>query len=214
MSPRVLIVDDHGLIRAGVRALIDRATDYEIVEEVATSDDAVRAAREHRPDIVLLDLSLPGVGGIEVARRIRETVPEARIVVLTVHEDAALLREAMNAGASGYVIKRALDEELLSAMEAARRGDFYVHPSMTRALLNEEKRAEPLPRRGGREALTSRELEVVKLIVRGLTNRQIAEELDLSVRTVESHRANLMGKLGISSRADLVRWATDSKLTS
>jgi DNA-binding NarL/FixJ family response regulator len=214
MSSRVLLVDDHGLMRAGVRSLLDRETDYEIVDEASTSDEAVRAASRHRPDIVLLDLTLPGVGGIEVTRRIREMLPETRILILTVHEDVALLREALKAGASGYVVKRALDSELLSAMEAASRGDIYVHPSMTRALLSEEQAAAPRPRRGDGEPLTNRETDVLKLIVRGFTNRQIGDELDLSVRTVESHRANLMGKLGLTSRAELVRWAAEHKLTS
>jgi two-component system response regulator NreC len=214
MSPRVLIVDDHGLIRAGIRALLSRETEYKIVDEVATSDDAIRAALRHRPDIVLLDLSLPGVGGIEVARRIREKLPETRILVLTVHEDVALLREAMKVGVSGYIVKRALDSELLSALEAAQRGEVYVHPSMTLALLSAEQAAARRPRRGDPEALTVRETDVLKLIARGFTNRQIADELQLSVRTVETHRANLMAKLGISSRAELVHWAAEKKLTS
>lgn len=213
MAPKVLVVDDHGLIRAGVRALLERETDYEIVGEAATSDEAVRAAVAHKPEIVLLDVSLPGAGGIEVIRRIREKLPETRVVVLTVHEDAALVREAVKAGASGYIIKRALESELLSALETVRRGDVYVHPSMTRALLEDEQSA-PKRKWGDPSALTDRETEVVKLLVGGHTNRQIADDLDLSVRTVESHRAHIMAKLGLSTRADLVRWAAKHNLTS
>jgi two-component system response regulator NreC len=214
MQPRVLVVDDHALIRAGVRALLDRQSNYEIVEEVATSDEAIRAALEHNPEIVLLDVSIPGVGGIEVARRIRERLPETRVLILTVHEDVALLREALKAGATGYIVKRALDLELLTALEAVRRGEIYVHPSMTRALLEEERANQPRRQIHDPEALTNREMDVLKLIVRGYTNRQVADELDLSVRTVESHRAHILGKLGLSSRAELVHWAAERKLTT
>lgn len=214
MRPRILIVDDHALIRAGVRALLDRESDYEIVDEVATSDEAIRAALEHAPDIVLLDISIPGVGGIEVARRIREKVPATLILILTVHEDVTLLREALKAGATGYIVKRALDLELLSALEAIRRGEIYVHPSMTRALLEEERAAAPRRQDHDPEALTNREMDVMKRIVRGYTNRQVADELDLSIRTVESHRAHILAKLGLSSRAELVHWAAERKLTT
>jgi two-component system, NarL family, response regulator NreC len=213
VAPKVLVVDDHALIRAGVRSLLQREKEYEIVDEVATGDEAIRAALAHKPDIVLLDVSVPGPGGIEVTRRIREKLPETRVVILTVHEDAALVREAVSAGASGYVIKRALDSELLSALETVRRGDVYVHPSLTRALLEDQQSA-PKRKWGDPSTLTDRETEVVKLLTRGHTNRQIADELDLSVRTVESHRAHIMAKLGLSSRAELVRWAAKHKLTT
>jgi DNA-binding NarL/FixJ family response regulator len=214
MPSRILIVDDHGVLRAGLRALLSREAEYEVVGEASTSDEALRAARELSPDIVLMDLSLPGVGGIELTRRLKETLPETKVLILTVHEDAALLREAVKAGAAGYVVKRAVESELLAAIESAQRGELYVHPSMTRALLEEKRAAPPPPRRGDPEALTNREADVLKLIVRGYTNRQMADELTLSVRTVETHRANIMGKLGLSSRAELVRWATEHKLTS
>lgn len=214
MPLRILIVDDHGVMRAGLRAVLRSETDYEVVGEASTSDDAVRAAVALKPDVVLLDLSLPGIGGIGVARQLREKLPETKVLILTVHEDAALLREAMNVGAAGYVIKRAAESELLAAIEAARRGDLYVHPSMTRALLEGEAPALPRPRRSDPEALTNREVEVLKLLTRGFTNGQIAGSLELSVRTVESHRANILRKLGLSTRAELVRWAADHKLTT
>ncbi len=213
MSLRILIVDDHGVLRAGLRAILGEETNYEVVGEAGTSDDALRAAISLKPDIVLLDVSIPGVGGIEVTRRVREKLPGTKVLILTVHEDAALLREALKAGASGYVVKRAVESELLAAIESAQRGDVYVHPSMTRALLEEDPPAPARPRRADPEALTSRETDVIKLIVRGFTNRQIGDSLNVSVRTVESHRANIMGKLGLTSRAELVRWAADHKLT-
>jgi len=214
MSLRILVVDDHGVLRAGLRAILGDETNYEVVGEAGTSDEALRAAIALKPDIVLLDLSLPGIGGIEVTRRLHEKLPGTKVLILTVHEDAALLREALKAGAAGYVIKRALEAELLAAIEATQRGDLYVHPSMTRALIEEDPPAPTRPPRGNPEALTSRETDVIRLIARGFTNRQIGDSLNLSVRTVESHRANIMGKLGLSSRAELVRWAADHKLTT
>lgn len=213
MSLRILIVDDHGVLRAGLRVLLGDETNFEVVGEASTSDEALRAAFSLKPDIVLLDLSIPGVGGIEVTRRLHEKLPRTKVLILTVHEDAALLREALSAGAAGYVVKRAVESELLAAIAAAERGDIYVHPSMTRALMEENPPAPTRPRRGSPDALTSRETDVIRLLARGYTNRQIADTLTLSIRTVESHRANIMGKLGLGSRAELVRWAVEHKLT-
>ncbi len=214
MSLRILIADDHGVLRAGLRALLNEETDHEVVGEASTGEEALRAAASLRPDVVLVDLSMPGMGGIELTRKLREKLPATKVLVLTVHEDAALLREAISAGAAGYVVKRAVESELLAAIESVQRGELYVHPSMTRALLDSQKSAPPASRRGDPEALTRRESDVLRLITRGYTNRQIADELDLSVRTVETHRANILGKLGLSTRAELVRWAADHKLTS
>jgi two-component system response regulator NreC len=149
-----------------------------------------------------------------VTRRLRKSLPETKVLILTVHEDPSLLREAMEAGAVGYIVKRAVESELLAAIEAAQHGDLYVHSSMTRALLDINRCSAPAPRRDSDEALTQREAGILKLLTRGYTNRQIADELDLSIRTVESHRANILGKLGLSSRAELVRWATDHKMTN
>lgn len=214
MSLRILIVDDHGVLRAGLRALLNSETDFQVVGEAGTSDEGLRAALELRPDIVLMDLSIPGVGGLEVTRQLRGKLPETRVIILTVHEDAALLRDAMSSGAAGYVVKRAVESELIAAIHAAVRGGVYVHPSMTRGLLELQRSSAPPSRRGNSEGLTSREVDVVKLLTNGLTNRQIADQLFLSVRTVESHRAHILGKLGLTSRAELVRWAAEKKLTS
>jgi two-component system, NarL family, response regulator NreC len=207
---RVLIADDHGVLRAGLRALLKTEEDLQVVDEAADGDTALRLASRLRPDIVLLDLSMPGPGGIEVTRKLKEMLPATRVLILTVHEDETLLREALKAGASGYIIKRAVESELISAIRAVSRGEIYVHPAMTKWLLKESTPVAPKKRDPA--ALTPREIEVLRLIVQGHTNSQIAEVLRLSVRTVESHRANLMGKLGLQSRVELVRYALKNKL--
>ena len=214
MGLRILVADDHGVLRAGLRALLNDETNYQVVGEASDSDEASRAAVELTPDIVLMDMSMPGIGGIEVTRKLHASLPETKVLILTVHEDAAFLREAMKAGAVGYVVKRAVESDLLAAIETAQRGELYVHSSLTRALLDVNGCSLPPPRRGDAETLTQREGDVLKLLTRGYTNRQIADELDLSIRTVETHRANILGKLGLSSRAELVRWAADQKKTT
>lgn len=210
MPLRVLIADDHGVLRAGLRALLKTEEDLQVVDEAADGETALRLASRLRPDIVLLDLSMPGPGGIEVTRKLKEMLPATRVLILTVHEDETLLREALNAGASGYIIKRAVESELINAIHAVSRGEIYVHPAMTKWLLKEP--APAAPKRRDPAALTPREIEVLRLIVQGHTNSQIAEVLRLSVRTIESHRANLMGKLGLQSRVELVRYAVKNKL--
>ena len=211
MTVEILLADDHGVLRAGLRALLNAEKDLSVVGEAASGDEVLQLAVELRPDMVLLDLNMPGPGGIEVTRRLRDLLPETRVLVLTVHEDEGLLREAIDSGASGYIIKRAVESELINAIRAVANGDLYIHPSMTRALLREPTERKQAPP-GAQESLTPRETDVLRLIVRGYTNRQAAEELGLSVRTVETHRANLMGKLGLESRVELVRWAADNGL--
>ena len=206
MPIRILIADDHGVLRAGLRALLNAEPDLEVVGEAADGDETLRLTRILEPDIVLLDISMPGCGGIEATRRLKALRASARVLILTVHEDAGLLQAAIQAGASGYIIKRAVESELVNAIQAVSRGDLYVHPAMTRALLAGTDALSP-DDRVAVETPTPRELEVLRLIAQGYTNRQIAGKLTISVRTVESHRANLMDKLGLRSRVELVRYA-------
>ena len=209
MTIPILIADDHGVLRAGLRALLSAEPDLEVVADADNGNDALTLAKQLRPEVVLLDVNMPGLGGIEVTRRLKEILPEARVLILTVHEDESLFQEAIQAGASGYIIKRAVESELIDAIRAVKRGDLYVHPAMTRALLKEMS-PQPVSKDDGPvEALTRREIDVLKLIAQGYTNRQTAEALSISVRTVESHRANLMGKLNLRSRVDLVRYAKE-----
>ncbi len=208
MTLRIMIADDHGVLRGGLRVLLNEQPDWEVVAEAADGYQAMRVAEEVRPDVVLLDISMPGMDGIEVTRALKPRIPNTQILILTVHEDQELLREAMRAGASGYMVKRAAQSELISAVTAVMRGDLYVHPAMTRALL--AGASAPGPRLGpdeGADVLTRREAQVLSLIAQGYTNLQIADALVVSVRTVESHRANIMTKLALHNRAELVQYA-------
>ena len=216
MSIRLLIADDHGVLRAGLRALLNAEPEFEVVGEAETGEEALHMAESLRPDVVLLDVSMPGLSGIEVTREMKARFPDMRVLILTVHEDETLLREALRAGAAGYIVKRAVEEELIAAILAVWRGDLYVHPAMTRALLQDvaERQREEAASRGENQLaqLTPREREVLRLIALGYTNRQIADKLCISVRTVETHRSNLTDKLGTRSRAQLVRIAREHGL--
>lgn len=212
MSIRVLIADDHAIVRAGLRALLKGEEGMTLAGEATNGEEALRLAGELLPDILVLDLSMPDIDGIQVTRKIRSGLPGIKILILTVHEDEALLREAIKAGASGYILKHAAEAELISAIHTVQIGDIYVHPRMIRALL-EKTDQPPVQTAAPAELLTPRETDVLRLIVQGYTNRQIAEELRLSVRTVEGHRANLTEKLGLHSRVELVRYAREHGLT-
>lgn len=211
MAVRILIVDDHGVLRAGLRALLSAEFDLEVVGEAVHGLEALDIAVKFNPDVILLDLSMPGPSGIEVARELRQKLPKVQILVLTVHEDETLLQEAIRAGASGYILKRAVESELIDAIRAVSRGEVYVHPAMTRALLNTLAPA-PTAQGASAEPLTPREIEVLRLIAQGHTNRQMADLLNISIRTVESHRSNLMNKLSLRSRVELVRYAKEHKI--
>ena len=211
MTIRILIADDHSLIRTGLRTILNAQPGFEIVGEAADGNEALRLAQDLRPDVVLTDLSMPGPvgGGITVARRLKETQPNIRVLILTVHEDESLLREAVRVGAAGYIVKRAAETELINAIEAAYRGDLYIHPAMTRVLFKEPA-ATPGPLLD--EALSQREIDVLRLLAKGYTNRQIADVLNLSMRTVEGHRSNLMSKLNLHSRVELTSFAEEHGL--
>jgi DNA-binding NarL/FixJ family response regulator len=204
MPIRILIADDHGVLRAGLRSLLALEEDFKVVGEAASGEEALALSGYLQPDVVLMDISMGEMDGIEATGRLAEQLPTARVLLLTVHQDPALLHEAIAAGAAGYISKRAVESELINAIRAVAGGDLYVHPSMTRALLKDrspESVEAPLIR------LTPREREVLKRVAEGYTNRQIADLLHLSPRTVETHRANLKAKLHFKSRVELVRYA-------
>lgn len=206
MAIRIIVTDDHGLLRAGMRTLLDQQTDFEVVGEAENGAQAVELVKRLQPDVVLMDISMPDMDGLEAMKKILANDPNARVLLVTVHEDTGLMREAIHIGAAGYILKRAVESELIDAIHAVLKGEIYIHPAMTRGLL--EQANQPVENSTRAETLTVREVEVLKLVAEGYTNRHIAELLHISIRTVETHRANLMAKLGISSRVELVRYAT------
>jgi len=208
---RVLIADDHAIVRAGLRVLIHTETTMELVGEATGGYETLDLVAKTQPDVLVLDISMPDLDGISITRRIKPQFPSLHILILTIHEDQALLKEALRAGAGGYILKHAAETELISAIRTILRGDLYVDPSMLRLLLKDEVPAVIAAPKSA-ETLTPREIEVLKLIVQGYTNKQIGEELNISVRTAESHRANLCGKLGLQSRVELVRYAREHGL--
>ena len=207
MPIQILIADDHGVIRAGLRALLENIPDITVVGEASDGGEALAKAVELKPDLVLMDISMPTMGGIEATRQLSQRQPGTRILILTVHEDEGLLKEVVRAGAAGYLVKRAAQEDLIHAIRVVARGDLYVHPAMTRILFSEPSSAVDNEKTFEVDTLTAREIKVLQLLAKGYTNRQIAEYLSLSPRTVEGHRANLSGKLGLHSRVELVEYA-------
>jgi two-component system, NarL family, response regulator NreC len=212
MPIRLLIADDHTLLRAGLSSLLNAEAEMEVVGEAYDEDSAVAQAVEKKPDVILMDISMPDSGGIDATRRIKQLVPEARILILTVHEDKGLMQEGLRSGAMGYILKRAVKSELINAIHAVMRDELYLHPAMARLLLMEN----PTPVRevaeAASESLTAREIEVLRLIAQGYTNNRAAEILNISVRTVEYHRSNLTDKLNLHSRVDLMKYAEEKGL--
>ena len=204
MTIRVLVVDDHAVVRAGLRRVIDAEDDIETVGEAADADRAVFEAIEARPDVVLMDVVMPGKSGIEGMPALLQAVPEVKVLVLSMQDDPRYVREAFAAGASGYVLKEAADTELVAAIRAVAAGGSYVHPTLGARLVAAEADER---RRVSSDPLSEREREVLRLLALGHTNQEIAKMLFISVRTAETHRAHIMQKLSLKSRAELVRYA-------
>jgi two-component system, NarL family, response regulator NreC len=212
---RLLLADDHAVLRSGLRALLGAQPDMEVVGEAAEGGEAVREALELQPDVVLMDVAMADGGGIEATRRIKQQAPDIRVLVLSMYDDESYLRRALEAGASGYALKRAADTDLLSAIRAVARDEFYLHPALTRVLVSDLLRRDapaPPPERPAAPHLTDRETEVLRLVALGHTNQEIADNLYLSVKTVESYKGRLMEKLGLRGRAALVRYAVEAGL--
>jgi two-component system response regulator NreC len=206
---RVLVVDDHAVVRTGLRRVLDAEPDIETVGEAPNAERAVFEALETKPDIVLMDVVMPGKSGIEGMPSLLQALPEVKVLMLSMQDDPHYVREAFEAGASGYVLKEAADTDVVDAVRAVAAGERYVHPALGARLIaadsEERKRAESDP-------LSEREREVLSLLALGHTNQEIAALLYISVRTAETHRAHIMQKLGLSSRAELVRYALDHGL--
>jgi two-component system response regulator NreC len=203
---RVVLADDHEIVRAGIRLVLEEQSDMEVVAEAADGEAAVRYALGHKPDVLVLDLNMPGLSGLDAIPGVLEASPDTAIVVLTMQAEPAFAREALRAGARGYVVKQSAAAELVGAIRAIVAGDTYINPSLGARLASEpEKATSP-------DDLTPRETEILELLALGHTNPEIADKLVLSVRTVETHRANIQQKTGASTRAELVSYAADKGL--
>ena len=210
----VLLVEDHAIVRQGIKALLAEEPDIVVVGEAGDGGQALALVQELRPDIVLMDLSLPGVGGIEATRQVRERFPETRVVVLSMHESEEYVYRALRAGASAYVVKQSTSTELALALRAVAAGSTFLSPAISDILIDDYvHRVEAQGRdHEALDVLTPREREVLHLIAQGYNNRQIAERLHISIKTVETHRGNMMSKLDVHDRAGLVRFAMQSGL--
>ena len=201
---RILIADDHGVVRGGLRLLLDRQVDMEVVAEASDGAQAVDEALAHRPDLCILDVAMPKLTGLQATREIKAQVPDIDVLVLSMHDDERYLFEALKAGAAGYVLKTEADHSLVDAVRAVHRGEPFLTGAAQRRLVREWLAD---PESGPTEPLSPREQEVLKLIAEAHTNREIAEILHVSEKTVESHRGNLLRKLGMRDRVELVRYA-------
>jgi DNA-binding NarL/FixJ family response regulator len=211
VSVRVVIVDDHAVVRSGLRLLLESEKGLEVVGEAGDAREAVFETRAEKPDVVLLDVTMPGKSGIEAIPDLLKEAPETRILVLSMQDDPSYVREAFGAGAWGYVLKEAADAEVVEAIRQVAGGEHYVHPALGARLAAADAQA---ARAAEEDPLSEREREVLRLLALGHTNQEIAKMLYISVRTAETHRAHIMQKLRLATRAELVRYALEAGLLS
>lgn len=220
MTIRIVLADDHAVVRAGIRALLEAQPGLEVVGEASSGREAVEVVEQFDPDVALLDIRMPDMSGLEACREIRARCPEVEILILSMYSDETYLREALEAGARGYILKESTDDDLVRAIRAVSDGDMAMSPEMLKAMassLVSEQDQQAKPAEGQREnydTLTPREREVFSLVVRGYSNLEVASALFISVKTVESHKANLKRKLGLRRRSELVRYAIRLELLS
>lgn len=208
MSIRIFLVDDHDVIRVGLRMLLEDESDLEIIGEAGSASEAINKVSSLRPDVILMDVGLPDLSGIEATRKIKELYPEIKIVALTIHEDEEYFFKMLDAGASGYVPKRAAPDELMTAIRVAASGEVYLYPSLAKLLVKDylgQTRTEQTE--AALDGLTPRESEVLTLLAEDATNSDIGDTLGISPKTVARHRENIMGKLNLHSRTELVKYA-------
>ncbi|QTH41456.1 response regulator transcription factor [Cohnella sp. LGH] len=207
---RILLVDDHAVVRSGLAMLLSAKEDMEVVGEAAEGEEAIAKALECRPDVVLMDLSMPhGKDGLSTTAELKKVLPSAAVLILTMHDDEEYLFRAIHLGASGYLLKSAPHEEMVSAIRHVAEGNAYLHPTATKRLMSEylDKLKNGGGDGGAYESLSEREREILAKVAQGYTNKDIAEQLIISVKTVESHKSNLMDKLNLKTRPDLVKFA-------
>jgi len=211
---RVIVADDHAILRSGLKLLVNAQADMEVVAEAPDGEQAVLAARETRPDVALMDLTMPRTVGMRALQEIVRSCPKTRVLVLTMHDDPAYLRAVLAAGASGYVLKRSVDADLLAAIRAVHRGGTFIDPSLANVLVQDLFAKKGAKARGARPVniLSQRELQVLRLVARGYSSQQIAEQILVGVKTVETYRSRLAQKLGLRTRSDVVRFAVQMGL--
>jgi DNA-binding NarL/FixJ family response regulator len=211
MPLRILVVDDHAVVRRGVRSLLESREGWDVCGEATTGRDAVEQSRRLRPDVVVMDLSLPELNGLDATRQILKDAPETEVLVLTMHQSEELARDVLQAGARGYVLKSDADENLIAAVESLRQHKPFLTPTVTDFVLDGYIR-DGAELDGARSAVTAREREIIQLIAEGKSNKKAASALSVSVKTIEAHRANIMRKLHLRSVSDLVRYAIRNKI--
>lgn len=209
---KVLIVDDHAVLRAGLRTLLNLQSDFEVVGEAAEGPEALEKVQRLQPHVVLMDITLPGMEGLEVTAELKKRHPNVKVLILTMHEDRRYVSPALKAGASGYVVKRAADTELIEAIRAVYRGDAFLHPSMAKVVIEDYLDRSSKDQETAEQGLSDREREVLRLIAEGRTYKDMAHLLGVSVKTVESYRERIKDKLRLTTRADLVRYALEKGL--
>ncbi|MBM2825646.1 MAG: response regulator transcription factor [Dehalococcoidales bacterium] len=205
---RLLIADDHVIVREGLRAILEAQPDIEVVGEAANGEEAVDKTRELKPDVILMDITMPGMGGLEATRQIKKSHPEVKVLALTMHESDEYFFKMLESGASGYFIKGGSSSELIVALRAVWKGDVFLYPTMAKKLLSDYlQRVKSGQDRESYDGLTNREREILRIIAEGHTNQEIADLLVLSVATVQTHRAHIMSKLGLRHPAELIKYA-------
>jgi two-component system, NarL family, response regulator NreC len=211
---RVMIVDDHAILRAGLRMLVSAQADMEVVSEAPDGEKAIQEARESKPDVALLDLTMPRVGGMKALQEMARNCRGTRVLILTMHDDPAYLRSALAAGASGYLLKRAVDAELIAAIRAVHRGGIFVDPRLASILVQDvlAKKGRKVSPTQPMNILSDRELQVLGLVARGYTSAQIAKQISVGVKTVETYRSRFAEKLELRTRADVIRFAVQMGL--
>jgi len=203
----ILIADDHSIVREGVRMILDGQEDFDVVGEASTGREALEQARRLKPDVVVMDISMPDMTGIEATAKIRSELPNTQVMGLTMHEDESYVFELLKAGAAGYVLKRAAAEDLVSAVRAAHQGEAFLYPTVAKMVVQDFLQRTTSHDKSALDGLTDREREVLTLIAEGLTNQEIAGRLYISIKTVQTHRAHIMEKLNLHDRTELVRYA-------
>jgi two-component system response regulator NreC len=204
---RILIADDHSIVREGVRMILDGQEDFEVIGEASTGRQALEEARRLKPDVVVMDISMPDMNGIEATTKVRAELPQTQVMGLTMHEDESYVFELLKAGAAGYVLKRAAAEDLVTAVRAAHQGEAFLYPTVAKLVVQDYLQRATAQDQAALDGLTGREREVLTLIAEGLTNQEIAGRLYISIKTVQTHRAHIMEKLNLHDRTELVRYA-------